>query len=122
MRRWLAGAHDTMRFPIETRCEHLLFSERVSYLFAAIAIKGQHEDSPYNRCCLRVNDPTLGPIWVFDVAIRRLTHRNPSVASDFVTYTALFAYVSAVPLVEQVADGRKLVFSLIGVYGVGYGY
>jgi len=44
-----------------------------------------------------------------------LTHWLTSVPLDFVADTAFFADIADVPLIEQVADRRQLVFSFGGV-------
>lgn len=78
-------------------------------------IRGHAVYAPHDLGRFIIHNPTLRIVRVLDVTVGRLAHRLTGISLDLVAHTALFADIAGVPLVEQIADRRKFIFSFGGV-------
>ena len=106
--------------PVVSWSEHMFFGQPGGNLLCAETVHVQTEYTFHHRSRFIVHDPALTSSRVFHVPVWWKAHGHSCVSAYLVADSTLFAYIPAVPLVEQVADGREFVFSLVCVDAVRY--
>ena len=112
----------TLAPPVVGRIENTVLFQRGGGFRQPIAVQRHLVDTPHHRSGIRVDHPKAEIVRVLDVAIGRRRQRDAGITFHFVDDPALFRNILGVPLVHNIAERGKLIFTLVAVHAVRHGH
>ncbi len=106
-------------FLVGSRCQHLVRPKLVGDLLRPPPFHAHLEDAPYHLCGLRVNQPVVGILRVFHIAIGDIDcQRYAALTFRLLNRPDFTAGIPAIKFVKPVLDARKIVVDAVLVGGV----
>lgn len=115
---FLSAPADALAFPVFCGGKDFFLLQPGGNAVFAHTVNAQLVNIPHNLGGVLVYNPLFGIVGVFDVAVERLRERNTGGTAKPLRAAYLAGNVPCVPLVHNVSEGRKLIFSLGAVHAV----
>ena len=109
---------DAFQLPILRRLQDFLLLKDSGGLVDPVPVNAHLVDAPYHGGSLIVNDPVFGVVGAFHIAVGRQRKRDTGITAQTLGASDFTGNIPGVPLVHNVAEGSKLIFTLGAVHTV----